>query len=263
MAVVYPSEQHRLSAEALVDYFRREPDVDAVLQVGSCARGKAEPSSCLDIAVLVRPEVLATERAALERRWEEYHRAEPTFREGEKLARYGFAEVEFIDGVFLPGEHDYTSGPDGFELEIGNYLEYGVPLLDKSNYLSVLKARWLPYYDDRLRARRLNMVRRCGLNNIDHVAYFTSRGLYFQAFNRLYDAAREFLQALFITRRRYPIAYDKWIREQVMDILGLPEVYAELTRLYEIRHFEGDEMVSKADRLLALYETYVGEAGVR
>lgn len=29
------------------------------------------------------------------------------------------------------------------------------------------------------------------------------------------------MQALFIARRTYPIAYDKWIREQVVDILGL------------------------------------------
>jgi len=260
MAIAYPSELHRLSAEAIVGHFRGEPDVDAVLQVGSCARGKAEPSSCLDIAVLVRPEVLATERSALERRWEDYHRAEPIFREGAKLARYGFAEVEFIDGVFLPGEHDYTSGPDGFELEIGNYLAHSVPLLEQSDYLSRLKTQWLPYYDDRLRARRLDLVRRCGLNNIDHVPYFTGRGLYFQAFNRLYDAGREFLQALFISRRTYPIAYDKWVCEQVVDILGLPGVYEELAHLYEIGQFESSEMVGKADRLLGLYERYVDRA---
>jgi len=260
MVVAYPSEPHRLSAEAIVAHFRREPDVDAVLQVGSCARGKAAPSSCLDVAVLVRPEVLATERTALEHRWEDYHRAEPIFREGEKLARYGFAEVEFIDGVFLPGEHHYTSGPDGFELEIGNYLAYGVPLLEQSEYLSRLKAQWLPYYGDRLRARRLDLVRSCGLNNIDHVAYFSERGLYFQAFNRLYDAAREFLQALFISRRTYPIAYDKWVREQVVDILGLPEVYEELTHLYEIERFESNEMTAKADVLLGLYKRYLDGA---
>jgi len=260
MAIGYPSEEHRRAADAIVDYFRGVPDVDAVLQVGSCARGKAEPSSCLDIAVLVRPEVLATERAVLERGWEEHHREKAVFREGERLARYGFAEVEFIDGVFLPGEHDYTSGPDGFELEIGNYLAHSVPLLEQSDYLSRLKSQWLPYYGERLRARRLHLVRRCGMNNIDHVAYFTGRGLYFQAFNRLYDAGREFLQALFISRRVYPIAYDKWIREQLTDILGLPEAYEELAHLYEIQHFESDEMVSKADRLLRLYETHVDEA---
>ncbi len=261
MTVAYPSEQHRLSAEAIVGHFRGEPDVDAVMQVGSCARGKAEPSSCLDIAVLVRPEVLATERTELERGWEEYHRAQPIFREGEKLARYSFAEVDFIDGVFLPGQHHYTSGPDGFELEIGNYLAYSVPLLEQSDYLRRLKAQWLPYYDDRLRARRLDLVRRCGLNNIDHVPYFTGRGLYFQAFSRLYDAGREFLQALFISRRTYPIAYDKWIREQVVDILGLPDVYEELAHLYEIGRFQSGEMVDKADRLLRLYETYTDGAG--
>ena len=255
MALGYPTEQHRAGAEAIAGYFDGVPDVDAVLQVGSCARGKAAPDSCLDIAVLVRPEVLATERGSLERGWEEFHRSQAVFREGERLARYGFAEVEFIDGAFVPGEHDYTSGPDEFELEIGNYVAHSVPLLVRSDYWRCLRSTWMPYYGERLRERRLAMVWRCGLNNLDHVPYFTARGLYFQAFNRLYDAFGEFLQALFISRRVYPIAYDKWIREQVEEMLDLPEVYRELPRLFEIGRFESDEMVDKARRLLCLYES--------
>jgi len=81
-----------------------------------------------------------------------------------------------------------------------------------------------------------------------------ARGLYFQSFNRLYDAFREFLQALFISCRTYPIAYDKWIREQVEEILGLPDLYQRLPRLLEISHFESDEIAQKAEELRGLLE---------
>ena len=53
-----------------------------------------------------------------------------------------------------------------------------------------------------------------------------ARRLYFQPFDRQYNAYREVLQAMFITWRAYPIAYNKWIREQVEEILGLPELHA-------------------------------------
>ena len=43
---------------AVVDFFGQRAETEAVLLVNSCARGKATPDSCLDIAVLVRPEVL-------------------------------------------------------------------------------------------------------------------------------------------------------------------------------------------------------------
>ena len=83
------------------------------------------------------------------------------------------------------------------------------------------------------------------------------RELYFQAFHRLYDASREFLQALFISRRTYPIAYDKWIREQVEEILGMPELYRQLPHLFEIEHFESGEIAKKAELLNHLLEKHV------
>jgi hypothetical protein len=68
------------------------------------------------------------------------------------------------------------------------------------------------------------------------------------------------LQALFIARRTYPIAYDKWIREQVEEILGLPELYTQLTHLFEIRHFESHEIAEKAKEVEELLEKYAPAA---
>ena len=83
--------------------------------------------------------------------------------------------------------------------------------------------------------------------------------MYFQSFDRLYNAYREFLQALFISRRTYPIAYNKWIREQIVDILNLPELYNRLPRLFEIKHFEGPEIGEKAREVEQMLEQYAPE----
>jgi hypothetical protein len=61
---------------------------------------------------------------------------------------------------------------------------------------------------------------------------------------------------LFISRRVYPIAYDKWIREQVAEILALPDVYRQLVQLFEIHCLESREMVDKAENLRGLFQQY-------
>jgi hypothetical protein len=69
----------------------------------------------------------------------------------------------------------------------------------------------------------------------------------------------EFLQALFITNRVYPISYDKWIYEQLNDFLHFPELYTELVKMMEYRNFESDEHVKKAEKLEQLLLTYCDE----
>jgi hypothetical protein len=80
--------------------------------------------------------------------------------------------------------------------------------------------------------------------------------LYFQAFDRLYKAFQEFLQALFVARRTYPIAYNKWIREQVTEWLSLPDLYQELPQILSVRSIESAEIGQKADALRVLLERW-------
>lgn len=82
------------------------------------------------------------------------------------------------------------------------------------------------------------------------------RGLYFQAFDRFYNAFQEFVQALFISRRTYPIAYDKWIREQMEEILNMPKLYRRLCELFETETFESSEIAEKTQGLTHLLEEY-------
>jgi len=91
-----------------------------------------------------------------------------------------------------------------------------------------------------------------------NIPLYLERGLYFQSFDRLYNTCREFLQALFISRT-YPIAHNKWIREQIVEILNLPQLYDRLPPLFEIKHFESPEIGEKAREVEQLLEQYAPE----
>jgi hypothetical protein len=253
----YPTEQHARAAEWITGYFSTLPGVEAVLLTCSCARGKAARDSCLDIDVLLRPELPADRQRVLHAGWESECSSQPVFADLKAVGLYSHVDLGFTNAQFSPNGHGWTSGPDEFELEIGNLLAYSSPLWVGGTYLAELRAAWLPYYPEELRRSRAAMVRGFFFNNLDHIPPYLARGLYFQAFNRFYHAFGEFLQALFIQRRTYPIAYDKWVREQVAEILDLPELYAQLPHLFEIRQFEGDEIAEKAVQLRELFNEHI------
>jgi len=256
MRAEYPTVEHKRAAEAIGRFFSANVHVDAVILTGSCARGKATRDSCLDIIILVSPKVLSAERTMLEQRWDTFYETEPVFQKLRKIGKYSHIDLDFIDGSFTPKPRTWTSGPDEFELEIGNTLVYSMPLFERGNRFKQLKDKWLPYYDEKLRRERLTMVLSYCHNNLDHIPLYVDRGLYFQAFKRFYDAFQEFLQALFISRKTYPIAYDKWIREQIEEILGMPKLYQQLPRLFEIKNFESKEISQKAKLLKSLLKEY-------
>ncbi|MFZ1756395.1 MAG: hypothetical protein WBO46_22155 [Caldilineaceae bacterium] len=250
----YPTPVHAAAAAAIAERFASE--TDAVLLLNSCARGKASPDSCLDIGLLLRPERYAAHAPALEDDWERWYAIAPVFRALEAAGRFADVHLDVISGVYTPGERSWTDGPDSFELEIGNHLAYAHPLAQPDSYWDELRAAWLPFYGDELRGQRLAMARKFCLNNLDHIPLYSPRGLHFQCLDRLYNAHREFLQALFISRRVYPIAYDKWIHEQVVEILGLPDLYEQLLHLFQIRDLQSSEIVEKSEHLRELLNYY-------
>jgi len=256
LEAVYPTPEHQKAADAIVDYFVSNHKIDAVLLVNSCARGKATRDSCLDIIMLARPDPSRSQVRELEAGWEEFEKSSQAVQALYKAGRYSVVHPDFVNGVFVPREQDEAAGPDDFELQVGNFLAYSVPLWQGSNYLDELKEEWLPYYSEELRRKRLERVRWFCLNNLHHIPLYMERGLYFQSFDRLYNAYQEFLQALFIARRTYPIAYNKWIHEQIVEILGLPELYEQLTHLFEIRQFESHEIAEKGNEVEEILEKY-------
>jgi hypothetical protein len=75
----------------------------------------------------------------------------------------------------------------------------------------------------------------------------------------LLSCFQEFLLGLHVARRTYPIAYNKWILEQVAGNLGLPDLYERLPTLFELECFESRALEEKAVALAALVDEYVRE----
>ena len=51
----------------------------------------------------------------------------------------------------------------------------------------------------------------------------------------------------------------RWIQEQVVGILGLPDLYERLSHLFEIQPFEGRVLAERGAALARLLDTYTGE----
>ena len=254
MALLFPTALHHQVAETIARKFAAH--VDTVLIVNSCARGVAVPESDLDMALLLHRDSSAIE---LEMRWNAMQVSDPLITQFRQSGRFMHVHLDFITGVYMPQELDDSGGPDSFEIEIGNQIAYAQPFKHEGAYFRQLKARWLPFYEADLRLPRLTMICSACLNDIDHVPFFVRRELYFQAFDRLYKAYQEFLQALFIAKQVYPIAYNKWIREQVERWLGWPELYRQLTGLLSIHDFESAELEQKATLLQTLLVEWTGQ----
>ena len=150
-----------------------------------------------------------------------------------------------------------TTSSTGSKWRSVSFLAYSVPLFERGDRLAELRAEWLPFYSDALRAERLPAARDTCLGYLDRIPWFLDRELWFQALSRLHGAFAWFLLALHVEHRIYPIAYDKWIREQVVENLDLPELYERLPRLFEIARLESRELDQKATELRALVQTYL------
>ncbi len=254
----FPTPLHEQAAGAVLDHYRRDARVEAVLVVNSCARGQATPASDLDMLVLVNPAAFAAHQRELEAAWLELRGAHPALRALHDMSTFSAIHLDFGDGHFaVPDPWDDGGGPDDFELAIGNAVAYSALLWERSSFYAELRARWLPYYAEAFRQERLAMVRAACHYDLSFIPFYVERGLYFQAFDRLYKAFREFLQGLFIARGTYPLAYNKWIRMQVAEWLGLPELYAELPPILEISRLESDQLVERGARLASLADRWL------
>jgi len=65
------------------------------------------------------------------------------------------------------------------------------------------------------------------------------------------------MQAIFIKKRIYPISYNKWIKEQFVDILKMPSLYRQLVKMLEIRKLESNELIKKSQTLRKLAKKYL------
>jgi len=249
---IFPTTLHEDTAGLVRDYFLKISNVDTILVVNSCARGLAVPESDLDFAILINPGTTPAEIGNIETAWLKYSASQPTILRYKKSNQFAHLHLDIIDGIYTPKIIENGEPIDYFELEIGNQIRYSVPMGDAGSYFQKLQNTWLPYYSEELRLIRLTAIRNACEYDLNHIAFFINRSLHFQAFDILYKAFQEYLQTLFIANRTYPIAYNKWIKEQVSKWLNKPELYPNLSPILSVSNIESNEINDKADMLRAL-----------
>jgi hypothetical protein len=247
----YPTPQHERAAIEITSFFAEHQDTQAVLLTNSCARGKATRDSCLDMHVLTKTEQIS----GLEHAWRRFAAGNTAVAELGAAGRWTDVHLDVSDGVFEVRKIDHEL--DWLEVEVGNLLAYSIPLFERGSRLLELRAEWLPFYGDDLRAERLLAAHETCLGYLDRIPWALDRQQWFHALARLHGAFSWFLLALHVKHRVYPIAYDKWIREQIVDNLALPQLYQRLPSLFEIAHMESRELERKASDLRELAHAYL------
>jgi predicted nucleotidyltransferase len=255
----FPTKLHRDAAEAAKEYFFNIPTVDTVLVVNSCARGQAVAESDLDMAILVTPGTSSNERADMYAAWLAYSTSVPAIYTFRQSSPFAHLHLDIIDGTYVPGVIEAGEPIDYFEVEIGNQICYSAAMGTPGSYFHELKQRWLPYYDNDLRVQRLSAVQHTCIYDLDHIPLLIKRELYFHAFNILVEAFRKYLQAIFLVNKTYPIAYNKWIKEQVEKWLNKPALYRKLLPILSISNFESNEINEKATMLRGLLKKITDE----
>jgi hypothetical protein len=248
----FPTKLHLDAAETANEYFLNISTVDTVLIVNSCARGHAVAESDLDLAILVAPGTSDNEMKKMLAAWQSYSANAPAILKFRQSSPFAHIHLDIVDGKYIPGIIDAGEPIDYFEVEIGNQIYYSAPMGTAGLYFQELKQRWLPYYDDDLRLKRLSAVKNACNYDLDHIPFLIKRELYFHAFHILIEAFRKYLQAIFMSNKIYPIAYNKWIKEQIVKWLNKPGLYQELLPILSITNIESNESNEKAIMLREL-----------
>src|SRR6476469_2140459 len=124
----FPTKLHQDSADLVRDYFLAIPNVDTVLVVNSCARGKAVPESDLDFAILVKPDTTPAEIKNMEQAWQIYSEKQTTILKYKQSSPFAHLHLDVIDGKYRPANVEKGEPIDYFEIEIGNQVCYSAPM---------------------------------------------------------------------------------------------------------------------------------------
>src|SRR6478752_8272001 len=92
----FPTKLHQESAEIIRDYFLAIPNVDTVLVVNSCARGKAVHESDLDFAILVKPDTTPAEIKNIEQAWQIYSEKQPILLNYKQSSQFAHLHLDII-----------------------------------------------------------------------------------------------------------------------------------------------------------------------
>ena len=255
----FPTALHKDAAEVVTNYFSSLHDTDTVLMVNSCARGQAVAESDLDMAVLVKPSVSHRRLMNMQGAWETYAATQPVIVKYKASGPFAHLHLDVIDGNYKPLCIGNGEPVDNFEIEIGNQIRYAAPMGQAGTYFNELQERWLPYYQEELRLQRFINIGEACEYDLNHIPMLVKRGLHFHAFDTLCKAFQKYLMALFMANKTYPVAYNKWIKEQVAGWLAMPALYSKLSAILSVGNIESDELNDRAQELHKLLKDLTKE----
>ena len=248
----FPTQKHSTAAEVVKASFTARPKVDTVLVVNSCARSVATADSDLDFAILAKPHITLDERVHLKNDWSHFADKYSAISDYKNSGPFSHLHLKIIEGKYIPQIWETGVETDNLEIRIGNQIRYSAPMGKVGVHFHQLQLEWLPYYDEELRLQRLKMAKKACEYDLSHIPILVARDLHFHALDTLCKAFREYLQALFIANQTYPIAYNKWIKEQVVKWLNRPDLYAKLAPILSIKNIESNEINDKVVLLQTL-----------
>jgi hypothetical protein len=259
----FPNVEYKETLRKVVGYFEEYPGVYAVVLIGSLARGKAVEGSCIDLCVfldkrclnrLARDKVTRAKAYARMKGHVCYHDGDV---EGGILFANVRVDIAFTDGNFKQyAENSFDIAKDELETTVGNLLVYGVPLYEKDERYQALKKEYLPYYGEKLRKARLKGTSEEFRYKIWKTNWLAERGEYFAALDALLEAQKIFLQHLFVKKKKYPLDYTKWLKEQCTQILAMPALYKELVSIVEGVNLTKNGITEKTRWLERLFEKH-------
>lgn len=254
---LFPTDTHRKVTERAVDLLSRHRSIEAIILTCSCARGLG--SRDIDYAAFVTPGTSLEEIKYIESEWYRAINEDITFKSFRQTGPFFQLDLWVTDGQFQPKyqPHLLSHGPDCMELDIGNLYMYSKPLSGNLDRFNQTKESLLPYYSDELRNQRLTEARNSALESAEYVAWDHGRGHHYLALKRLQTSFEYFLHGLFISKRIYPIAYDKWLQEQFRDLLNMPQLYGHLTNILKIPEISGDSLNQSADQIKKLVGSFL------
>ena len=261
----YPTQSYSIVLNKMVKYYEAYLRVFAIVLIGSLARGKAAPGSCIDLTIFLHDEEFEKLAYRLNDRAKAYSRlgGEICFYSGDVEGGVQFDDIRvdlvFTDGRFRKGCNPFDMVNDEFETTIGNLFVYGAPLFTKGNKYGYLRSKYLPFYNEDLRQKRLDGTKSEFNYKVWKTRWLASRGEHIAAFDTLLETTRIFLQHLFIKQRKYPIDYCKWLKEQCQSILAMPELYRKLVAIIGDTKLSKKGIEKKAvmlERLMQQYGAY-------
>lgn len=255
--IKFPTNSHEQAFEKTVNFFKKKKEVSAITLVGSVLRGHGSYDADIDIDIFVSHKKI--EKKLTDEFTPHKHKIVEQLRQRGDTGKFfdiGFHVLTLPDDLKVT-PRTWTSGPDMFEVNIAHYFVYCDVVFEQNKLYADTRKKYVPYHDELLRQQRLDDTVKYCLNNIDHIEPYVKRGLYIHALKRMRHATEEFIQALFISRRIYPIDYDKWVKYELEKILKMPQLYHKLIPLYGLCDLESNELITKGRKLKKLLEFHI------